>query len=88
MYFHAYLIKLKLKPTPFGIAHRSKGNPFQVHLTVSTDYIGYSTTRMMKEVLLMFLGEVESCSKLTYLAISPFRTEGADFQMFPCRGGS
>ena len=26
--------------------------------------------------------------KVTYLAISPLRTEGADYQMFPCRGGS
>ena len=31
--------KLKLKLTPFDIAHHSKGNPFQVRLTVSTDYI-------------------------------------------------
>ena len=29
--------KLKLKLTPFGIAHHSKGNPFQVCLTVSTE---------------------------------------------------
>ena len=28
--------KLKLKLTPFGIVHHSKGLPFQVHLTVST----------------------------------------------------
>ena len=28
--------KLKLKLTPFDIAHHSKGNPFQVRLTVST----------------------------------------------------
>ena len=35
-----------------------------------------------------FLGEVESCGELIYLSISPFRTEGADFQMFPCIGGS
>ena len=27
---------LNLKLTPFDIAHRSKGNPFQVCLTVST----------------------------------------------------
>ena len=33
-------LNLKLKLTPFGIVHRSKGNPFQVCLTVSTDYIG------------------------------------------------
>ena len=32
-------VKLKLKLTPFDIAHHSKGNPFQVRLTVSTDYI-------------------------------------------------
>ena len=29
--------KLKLKLTPFDIVHHSKGNPFQVHLTVSTE---------------------------------------------------
>ena len=43
---------------------------------------------MMNWVLLMVLGEVESCSELTYLSISPFRTEGAGFQKFPCRGES
>ena len=42
----------------------------------------------MKEVLLMFLEEVECCSKVTYLAISPIRTGGVDLQKFPCRGGS
>ena len=31
-----HVIKLKLKLTPFDIAHHSKGNPFQVCLTVST----------------------------------------------------
>ena len=29
-------VKLKLKLTTFDIAHHSKGNPFQVCLTVST----------------------------------------------------
>ena len=30
------ILKLKLKLTPFDIVHHSKGNPFQVQLTVST----------------------------------------------------
>ena len=34
----------------------------------------------------MFLEEVEN--EVIYLAISPLRTEGADYQMLPCRGGS
>ena len=52
-------LKLKLKLTPFGIVHRSKGDPFQVHLTVSTCYLCYGTPRMMNWVLLTVLGEVE-----------------------------
>ena len=39
------LFKLKLKLTPFGIAHCSKGNPFQVCLTVSTCYLCKAATR-------------------------------------------
>ena len=30
------ILKLKLKLTPFYIAHHCKGVPFQVHLTIST----------------------------------------------------
>ena len=36
--FEVPLSKLKLKLTPFDIAHHSKGLPFQVRLTVSTNY--------------------------------------------------
>ena len=42
----------KLKLTPFGIVHHSKGFPFQVHLTVSTYY------SFIKKVILTFLDEV------------------------------
>ena len=69
--YFIFKLKLKLKPTPFGIVHHSKGLPFQVHLTVSTVL---KVMYVYKKLVLMFLDEVVLKEK--YLAISPIRTEG------------
>ena len=73
-----YRLKLKLKLTPFSIAHHSKGNPFQVCLTVSTCYL-----LQIKRKKSVTHGSRRG-SELTYLSVSPFRTGGVDFQTLLC----